>query len=140
MKRGHYFIPYFFYFLSCSYISLELKPSNYITILGLPAGYFLFVLFNLSFFLGLLLFFLIRGSLKERRQFLVTLFFTLHTFFLSNFPELDPIERWIQGSVMLLFCITLFWFCLEESTGLRKGGSFHKKDKEIAPFVGKPPV
>jgi len=105
-------ISFLLYFIISIVIGINSTPSDKTTILGIPAGILIFVFINFWLFLGLFVF---KGSLPKRKQPLVPLFFSGLFFCLCYFPELDWLEKWIEGIDLLLLFLGVFHFVEDES-------------------------
>lgn len=107
-------IAFLFYFIISIFIGIKSAPSGKTTILGIPDGIFRFVFLHLWLFLGLFFF---KDSLPRRKQPLVPLFFSgLFFLFLSYFPELAWLEKWIEGIDLLLLILGVFSLVEDEKS------------------------
>ena len=106
-----FFIPLLLYLTLSLFIGLMSSPYKATTICGIPHGIFIFFFFHLWAFIALLIF---NHILLPKLQSLIPLFFGAIFFFLRCFPELNWLNKWIEGIDLFLFIFAVFSFLIEE--------------------------
>lgn len=113
-----FFIAFFIYFIVSSIIAIAVSPTNTATIFGIPSGMFIFIQIHF-FFLIFLFIFLKVGSLKGMQP-LIPIFFSVLFMILLHLPEVEWLERWIEGADLLLVMLSVFSI-LENKNGSSEG-------------------
>jgi hypothetical protein len=109
-RRGRaFFIPFCIYFLVSCLIAIAVSPTDTPTIFGIPSGIFIFFLIHVWLLLFLIFFFLRAGSLKGKQP-LIPIFFSIVFMILLYLPEVEWLERWIEGADLLLLMLSVFSF------------------------------
>jgi len=100
-------ISFFMYFILSCIIAIAVSPTSTTTILGMPSGIFIFLMIHLWFFLFCIFLFLKEGKLKGKQPF-IPIFFTIVFMILLHLPEVEWLERWIEGADLLLCILSVF--------------------------------
>lgn len=95
-----------YFFCSCI-IAIAVSPTNTTQILGVPSGICIFFGIHFGFILVCLFFFLKEGSLKGKQP-LIPIFFSIVFMIILHLPEVEWLERWIEGADLLLLMLSVF--------------------------------
>lgn len=99
-------VPFFFDFFFSLLVGIISSPSETPTIWGIPHGILIFIGIHLWFFLVVVLF---KSSLPPKKQQpLVPLFFSGLFLFLTYFPELFWLDKWVEGRNLFLLSLGFF--------------------------------
>jgi hypothetical protein len=95
------------YFFFSYLIAIAVSPTDTPTICGIPSGIFIFLLIHVWFLLIFIFLFLRTGSLKGKQP-LIPIFFSIVFMILLHLPEVEWLERWIEGADLLLLMLSVF--------------------------------
>jgi hypothetical protein len=97
------------YFFFSYLIAIAVSPTDTPTICGIPSGIFRFLLIHVWFLLIFIFLFLtFKNGFTQGKAALDTHFFSIVFMILLHLPEVEWLERWIEGADLLLLMLSVF--------------------------------